>query len=50
MGPAKALTASNGSFGLPQNRGCENISGCSGDHGTPMTGNEELSSARNKGT
>lgn len=47
-GPAKALTAITGSFGLLGNLG-ERFSIGSGDQGVPITGWEELSVALNKG-
>lgn len=48
-GPAKALTAITGSFGLLGNHG-DRFSIGSGDQGAPITGWEELSVALNKGT
>lgn len=53
MGPAKALMDSTGSLGLPGYLGQAlwgPSSVWSGDHGAPMTGAEELSSALRRGT
>lgn len=47
-GPAKALTAITGSFGLLGNRGERDSIG-SGDQGAPITAWEELSVARSNG-
>lgn len=53
MGPAKALMDSTGSLGLPGYLGQAlwgPSSVWSGDHGAPITGAEELSSALRRGT